>query len=77
MATSLSLMLIGALLPLTPVGTYFGFVPLPLRFYLILAAMVVAYLAMVELAKIGFYRWYRAAEPGVRRHQAMKVRLNR
>lgn len=76
-ATSLSLMLIGALLPLTPVGAYFGFVPLPARFYLILAAMVVAYLAMVELAKIGFYRWYRAAEPGVRRHQAMKVRLNR
>ncbi len=28
-ATSLSVMVIGAVLPLTPVGTYFGFVPLP------------------------------------------------
>jgi magnesium-translocating P-type ATPase len=58
-ATSLSVMLIGAILPFTPLAHYFGFVPPPARFYLILAAMVVIYLLMVELAKQGFYRWHK------------------
>jgi Mg2+-importing ATPase len=56
-ATSLSIATIGAILPFTPLGSYFGFVPLPGRFYFILSAMVVAYLAIVEVAKVGFYRW--------------------
>ena len=59
-ATSLTVMAIGALLPFTPLGTHFGFVAPPARFYAILAAMVVTYLAIVEVAKRGFYRWYRA-----------------
>ncbi|WP_394752833.1 magnesium-translocating P-type ATPase [Crenothrix sp.] len=58
-ATSLSVMLIGATLPFTPLGTYFGFVPPPTEFYGILAAMVVIYLLIVEMAKRGFYHWYR------------------
>jgi Mg2+-importing ATPase len=58
-ATSLSVMAIGATLPFTPLGTYFGFVPPPAQFYAILAAMVVIYLAIVEVAKRGFYHWYR------------------
>jgi Mg2+-importing ATPase len=58
--TSLVVAALGALLPFTPLGAYFGFVPLPVRFYLILATMVVIYLMMVELAKQGFYRWHRA-----------------
>jgi Mg2+-importing ATPase len=57
-ATSLTVMAIGALLPLTPLGTYFGFVEPPARFYAILAGMVVSYLAIVEVAKRGFYRWH-------------------
>ncbi|MGZ4957456.1 MAG: cation transporting ATPase C-terminal domain-containing protein, partial [Methylobacter sp.] len=57
--TSLSVMATGAVLPLTSLGTYFGFVPPPVQFYAILAAMVVIYLVMVEVAKRGFYRWYR------------------
>ena len=56
-ATSLAIAVMGALLPFTPLGPYFGFVPLPDRFYLMLTAMVVAYLAIVEVAKRGFYRW--------------------
>ena len=59
-ATSLSVMVFGAVLPFTPLGTYFGFVPPPAQFYAILAAMATAYLVMVEVAKRGFYRWYRA-----------------
>ena len=58
-ATSLSVMVFGAVLPFTPLGTYFGFVPPPAQFYAILAAMATAYLVMVQLAKRGFYRWYR------------------
>jgi len=49
---------IGAVLPFTPLGTYFGFVPPPAQFYFILAGMVVIYLVMVEAAKQGFYRWH-------------------
>jgi len=59
-ATSLSVMVFGAVLPFTPLGTYFGFVPPPAQFYAILAAMATAYLVMVEVAKRGFFRWYRA-----------------
>ena len=44
-------------LPFTPVGTYFGFVPPPAKFYLILGGMVVIYLVIVEVVKQGFYRW--------------------
>jgi Mg2+-importing ATPase len=57
-ATSLTVMTIGAILPFTLFGTYFGFVAPPVQFYAILAAMVVTYLAIVEVAKRGFYRWH-------------------
>lgn len=57
-ATSLTVVAIAAALPFTPLGSYFGFVPPPPRFYLILAGMVTVYLAMVEIAKRGFYRWH-------------------
>ena len=58
-ATSLTVMIIGAILPFTPLGTYFGFVAPPARFYAILAGMVVTYLAIVEVAKRGFYKWHK------------------
>ncbi len=58
-ATSLSIMLIGAILPYTPLGHYFGFVPPPAKFYFILAGMAVSYLLVVELAKKGFYSWHK------------------
>ena len=58
-ATSLAVVAIGAVLPFTPLGAYFGFIPPPAQFYAILAAMTVTYLAIVEMAKRGFYRWYR------------------
>ncbi|OAH97012.1 magnesium-translocating P-type ATPase [Methylomonas methanica] len=58
-ATSLSIALIGAILPFTPLGQYFGFVQPPAQFYLILGAMAVSYLFVVELAKRGFYSWHK------------------
>ena len=57
-ATSLGVALLGAVLPFTPVGTYFGFVPPPAKFYIILGGMALAYLLIVEVAKRGFYRWH-------------------
>ncbi|TLG72675.1 magnesium-translocating P-type ATPase [Methylocystis sp. B8] len=56
-ATSVTIAAMGAVLPFTPLGPYFGFASLPGRFYAILAAMVIAYLLIVETAKKGFYRW--------------------
>lgn len=58
-ATSCAMAMIGALLPFTPLAAYFGFAPPPGEFYLILSVMVIAYLALVELAKKAFYRWVR------------------
>ena len=58
-ATSCAITLIGALLPFSPLASYFGFTPPPGRFYLILAAMVVAYLTIVQFAKRGFFRWFK------------------
>ncbi|MBN9132211.1 MAG: magnesium-translocating P-type ATPase [Nitrosospira multiformis] len=65
--TSLTIIAVAALLPLTPVGVYFGFVPPPIEFYLILGAMVVLYLTLAELAKQGFYRWVEQADPKKKR----------
>jgi Mg2+-importing ATPase len=47
-----------AVLPFTPIGSFFGFVAPPVKFYVALAVMVVVYLIFVELAKKTFYRWY-------------------
>jgi Mg2+-importing ATPase len=65
--TSLTVVVIAALLPFTPIGTYFGFVPPPAKFYFILGAMVLVYLFIVELVKQGFYRW---AAPVRRSHRS-------
>jgi len=56
---TLTSLLIAALaigIPLTPLGTYFGFVAPPAYFYLVLAGMVLAYLVIVEFAKKLFYK---------------------
>jgi Mg2+-importing ATPase len=54
--TSLAVVAIATALPYTPVGARLGFVPVPGLFFLILAGMVVAYLAMVQAVKTWFYR---------------------
>jgi Mg2+-importing ATPase len=50
-------------LPFTVAGSFFGFVPLPPNFLLVLAVFIVAYLVLVELLKKWFYRRYGAEEP--------------
>jgi len=60
--SSLAVVAGAVVLPFTPLGTYFGFVPPPAKFYFILGAMVLAYLFIVDLAKRGFYRWSAAGK---------------
>jgi Mg2+-importing ATPase len=55
-ATSLACVVVGAVVPFTPVARIFGFTPLPPAFFGILGLMVLAYLGLVELAKRYFYR---------------------
>ncbi len=50
--------LVGALIPESPVNHLLGFAPLPVAYFAVLAAFVVAYLACVEVAKIYFFRRY-------------------
>jgi P-type Mg2+ transporter len=54
-ATSLAVVAAATALPFTPLGTRLGFVPVPALFFLILAGMVVGYLAMVQVTKTWFY----------------------
>ncbi|HEY5121720.1 MAG TPA: magnesium-translocating P-type ATPase [Acidimicrobiales bacterium] len=48
--------LVGAVLPYTGLAKLFGFSVLPTKFFLLLFAMVVVYLALVESAKVWFFR---------------------
>ncbi|MEV8517716.1 magnesium-translocating P-type ATPase [Dactylosporangium sp. NPDC051484] len=47
--------LVGALLPLSPLSHLLGFQPLPIGFFAALAGMAIAYLALIELAKRAFF----------------------
>jgi Mg2+-importing ATPase len=67
-AVSIAVVAIGAVLPFTAVGGYFGFVVPPARFYLMLGIMVITYLAIVEFFKRKFYRWYRAKSTKISRN---------
>jgi Mg2+-importing ATPase len=60
-ATSLAVVAVATALPYTPLGAGLGFVPVPGLFFLILAGMVVAYLAMVQVVKTWFYRRFKTA----------------
>ncbi|MFN8108703.1 MAG: magnesium-translocating P-type ATPase [Thermoleophilia bacterium] len=54
---------VGAVIPLTPLAGTLGFTALPVRFFLILLAMIVAYLVLVEAAKARFYAARAHVEP--------------
>lgn len=54
-AATLSVVSIGALLTVSPIAHTLGFTPLPWQFFGALGTFVIAYLALVELAKKAFY----------------------
>ena len=55
-ASSLGMLAIAIIITYTPLGTYFGFIKLPLYFYYILIPMVCTYLVLAEASKRYFYR---------------------
>ncbi|NUK02722.1 magnesium-translocating P-type ATPase [Streptomyces lunaelactis] len=63
---ALGVVSVGVLLPATPLAARLGFQPLPLGFFVALVAMVICYLALIEVGKRIFYRWRPTpiAEPG-------------
>ncbi|WNV87460.1 magnesium-translocating P-type ATPase [Umezawaea sp. Da 62-37] len=63
---ALGVVLVGAVLPATPLATALGFQPLPGAFFAALVGMVVCYLALIEVGKRYFYR-VAAVTPTVRR----------
>ncbi|WP_153816250.1 cation transporting ATPase C-terminal domain-containing protein [Streptomyces sp. SUK 48] len=54
--TTLVVVVVGALLPFTPLAPTLGFQRLPLGYFAALAGMVLCYLALVEVGKRLFYR---------------------
>lgn len=69
---------IGALIPFSPFAARLGFGGLPFRFFAILVAMTVLYLALVEVAKVLFYaRLGRPVAPGRSDHELTHRHLHR
>jgi len=66
-ASTLFIVLIACVLPFTPVGRLFGFVPPPLTFFAALAVLVAGYILIVEGVKIWFYRRYSGSSLPVKR----------
>jgi Mg2+-importing ATPase len=56
--SSLSVVGLALIIPFTPLGQLFGFVPPPSLFFLILVAFIGAYLLMVEIVKKWFIKRY-------------------
>jgi Mg2+-importing ATPase len=54
--TTVGAVVLAIALPLLPIGSWFGFVPPPPLFFVYLIAATLAYLALVEVVKIPFYR---------------------
>ena len=52
----IAVVIVGAVLPGTPLGSTLGFAPLPGAFFAALAGLVVAYLVRSEIAKWAFCR---------------------
>ena len=60
-AASLAVVAAAALVPWTPLASYFGFVSPPLSFYGVVAGMVAIYLVLVQWVKRRFYQLHPAA----------------
>ncbi len=73
---ALTIVAVGAILPATPLAPALGFCPLPGTFFAALAAMVVAYLILIEFAKRLFYRTTKPTTP-VSRHRPHGRHLRR
>ena len=75
--TTFSVIAIGIALTVSPVATALGFTPLPWQFFGALAVFVVAYLILVEVTKVLFYREPMRAPGPVERTRGRAHRINR
>jgi P-type Mg2+ transporter len=79
--TTLAAVVVASAVPFTPLGGLLGFSPLPAPFFGALGAMVVAYLVLVETAKMLFYRrafrWRPVADPVPQRARIVRRRIQR
>ncbi|WP_153745044.1 magnesium-translocating P-type ATPase [Microbacterium sp. SYP-A9085] len=73
----LAVVAVGAWLPYSPLTRLLGFTPLPALFFLALVAMVIAYLVLVEAAKILYYRRLERTQAKTKRHRAYPHRIAR
>jgi Mg2+-importing ATPase len=74
---AMSVVIVGAVLPATPLAADLGFQPLPGPFFVALAAMVVGYLALIEVGKKLFYRATVAPAPTTPPYSARRHRQRR
>jgi P-type Mg2+ transporter len=63
-ATNLGSVALAIVLPLVPWGRWFGFVAPPPLFFVFLVGATLAYLGLVELTKVVFYRFMTGRRPG-------------
>jgi Mg2+-importing ATPase len=63
-ATNLGAVALAIVLPLVPWGRWFGFVAPPPLFFVFLVGATLAYLGLVELTKVVFYRFMTGRRPG-------------
>jgi Mg2+-importing ATPase len=77
LVASLAVPLVGVALPYMPFGHSLGFTHLPAVYYPMLVALVVTYLALVEVGKVFFYRHEAAGTPLARRRPYALRRIHR
>ena len=63
LASVIGVVVVGTLLPQSPLNTALGFEPLPLTFFAVLCAFVIAYLACAEIAKYFFFKVHPVTKP--------------
>jgi Mg2+-importing ATPase len=56
--SSLAVVAAGIIIPLTALGGFFKFIPLPSTFYIFLVAFIGTYLVLAEVLKRYFYKRY-------------------
>jgi Mg2+-importing ATPase len=71
-STSVSVVVLAVVLPFTPLGAWFGFVPPSGAFLLAIAGLTVSYLLLAQSAKLAFYRVW----PPVRGAPASLIRAH-
>jgi Mg2+-importing ATPase len=56
--STFGMVILGWIIPYTPIGTFFKFEPLPVNIMIVLICFVAIYLLLVQIAKGIFYKYY-------------------